>query len=356
MKEFNASVLFGTPGRPALPKPFYWISGYGLWNKWNVEDIGLATLSGIAGMPGEDDGMVAEYSSQAVGKKFFRTEANHHHNRRNDFDKKIGTRLAGTLSAREQSQESRDWTKKNNIILPEYLQDRAGNPVRFCGPLMSNREEERSSKYRSTRYVRIVKLAGTSSLPVYLDDSSQAYLALWPLDNDRNDYRIQLNTDRQPDMTVTNLHEKAGLARDVQNLKSLHIERPVAGEYTLTIEQNRSQSREYAMVVNTYGKLTMDYSLSSSNIFNHNKFALFAHLQCEKKPVIGAQVKVSLSRHGSEQKQDVVLHDDGKNGDNKANDGIYTARMKAGRDITETGTWFARFYAEGQMPDSGQSF
>lgn len=92
MTYYNKYYLFGTAGRPALAKPFYWISGYGLWNCWCKEDIGLATLSGIAGMPGEDDGMVSEYSAQAVGQKWFRTEANHHHNRRNDY-RKIGDSL-----------------------------------------------------------------------------------------------------------------------------------------------------------------------------------------------------------------------------------------------------------------------
>ncbi|HWP94713.1 MAG TPA: hypothetical protein VNL72_03155 [Gammaproteobacteria bacterium] len=97
MAYYNQYWLDGTAGRPALPRPFYWISGYGLWNDYwwtfHYEDIGLATLSGIVGLPGEDDGMVAEYSQQAVGYRWFRTDANHHHNRRNDF-RKIGDALA----------------------------------------------------------------------------------------------------------------------------------------------------------------------------------------------------------------------------------------------------------------------
>ncbi len=97
MAYYNQYYLKGTAGRPPLPKTVYWISGWGLWNdywtKFHIEDIGLATLSGIAGLPGEDDGMVAEYSAQAVGVQWFRTEANHHHNRRNDF-RAIGTALS----------------------------------------------------------------------------------------------------------------------------------------------------------------------------------------------------------------------------------------------------------------------
>jgi hypothetical protein len=97
MAYYNRYWLNGTAGRPALAKPFYWISGWGLWNdywgRFHGEDIGLATLSGVVGLPGEDDGMVAEWSAQLVGHAWFRTEANHHHNRRNDY-KPIGASLA----------------------------------------------------------------------------------------------------------------------------------------------------------------------------------------------------------------------------------------------------------------------
>lgn len=96
MAYYNKYWLYGTTGRPALPKTFYTIAGWGLWNdywsKFHSEDIGLATLSGLSGLPDEDDGMVAEYSARAVGTLWFRTEANHHHNRRNDY-KKIGDAL-----------------------------------------------------------------------------------------------------------------------------------------------------------------------------------------------------------------------------------------------------------------------
>jgi hypothetical protein len=94
MAYYNQYYLYGTAGRPALPKPFYTISGWGLFNDWaHAEDFGLAALSAAAGLPGEDDGMVAQYSAEAIGTLWFRTEANHHHNRRNDF-KPIGTYLS----------------------------------------------------------------------------------------------------------------------------------------------------------------------------------------------------------------------------------------------------------------------
>jgi hypothetical protein len=94
MTYYNQYYLNGTAGRPALPKTIYNIAGTGLWNDFiHAEDTGLATLSGVAGMPGEDDGMVSQYSAQAVGVVWFTTLANHHHNRRNDY-KKIGDSLA----------------------------------------------------------------------------------------------------------------------------------------------------------------------------------------------------------------------------------------------------------------------
>ena len=94
MSYYNQYYLKGTAGRPALPKTIYTIAGTGLWNDFvHPEDYGLATLSGIAGLPGEDDGMVAQYSAQAAGVVWFTTLANHHHNRRNDY-RQIGASLA----------------------------------------------------------------------------------------------------------------------------------------------------------------------------------------------------------------------------------------------------------------------
>lgn len=94
MSYYNQYYLKGTAGRPALPKTIYNIAGTGLWNDFvHPEDYGLATLSGIAGMPGEDDGMVSQYSAQGVGVVWFTTLANHHHNRRNDY-RQIGNSLA----------------------------------------------------------------------------------------------------------------------------------------------------------------------------------------------------------------------------------------------------------------------
>jgi hypothetical protein len=93
MSYYNQYYLKGTSGRPALPKPLYNIAGTGLWNDFCVECIGLATLSGVAGMPGEDDGMVSQYSAQGAGTVWFTTDANHHYNRRNSY-RKLGNSLA----------------------------------------------------------------------------------------------------------------------------------------------------------------------------------------------------------------------------------------------------------------------
>ena len=94
MAYYNQYYLKGTSGRPATPKTIYNIAGTGLWNDFaHAEDYGLATLSGIAGLPGQDDGMVAQYSAQGAGLVWFTTAANHHHNRRNDY-RKLGDSLA----------------------------------------------------------------------------------------------------------------------------------------------------------------------------------------------------------------------------------------------------------------------
>lgn len=94
MSYYNQYYLKGTSGRPSLPRSYYNIAGTGLWNDFaHAEDYGLATLSGVAGMPGEDDGMVSQYSAQGAGTVWFTTTANHHHNRRNDY-RKIGDSLA----------------------------------------------------------------------------------------------------------------------------------------------------------------------------------------------------------------------------------------------------------------------
>ena len=93
MAYYNQYYLNGTAGRPPLARTMYTIAGTRLWNDLaHSEDYGLATLSGVAGMPGEDDGMVSQYSAQGIGVVWFTTAANHHHNRRNDY-RKIGDAL-----------------------------------------------------------------------------------------------------------------------------------------------------------------------------------------------------------------------------------------------------------------------
>jgi pimeloyl-ACP methyl ester carboxylesterase len=69
-------------------KPIFTVAGTGLFNDFCIECLGLATLSGLAGFPGEDDGLVAEYSAHitgAPGGDWYNTDANHHYNRRNSY-------------------------------------------------------------------------------------------------------------------------------------------------------------------------------------------------------------------------------------------------------------------------------
>jgi hypothetical protein len=94
MAYYNQYYLKGTRGRPSLPVPLFNVAGTGLLNDvLHWEDRALSALSALAGLPGEDDGMVAQYSAQAAGEAKFVTRANHHHNKRNDY-RHIGSELA----------------------------------------------------------------------------------------------------------------------------------------------------------------------------------------------------------------------------------------------------------------------
>ena len=94
MAYYNRYWLKGTAGRPPLPRAIHNVAGTGLWNdSVHAIDWGLATLSAVADLPGADDGAVAQYSAQSVGRVKFVTDANHHHNRRNDY-RRIGEQLA----------------------------------------------------------------------------------------------------------------------------------------------------------------------------------------------------------------------------------------------------------------------
>jgi hypothetical protein len=93
MKYYNQSVLLGTNSRRPLPKPLFNIAGIDVRNDGtHGEDKGLWALAKFVEFGGLSDGMVAAYSAQAVGQTLPSTDANHHHNRRNDF-RKIGHRL-----------------------------------------------------------------------------------------------------------------------------------------------------------------------------------------------------------------------------------------------------------------------
>lgn len=89
MAYYNEHFLFGTAGRPALPVPFYNIAGNGIWNDFyytlHPEDAGLALVSTLTGFSDLNDGVVPVKSAQAVGVKWFETDANHHHSRRDDY-------------------------------------------------------------------------------------------------------------------------------------------------------------------------------------------------------------------------------------------------------------------------------
>ena len=96
MRHYNEYYLAGTSSRRPLPRQLFHIAGVDVRNDGHhAEDKGLLLLSEFASFPAENDGMVAEYSARAVGSFKLRTQANHHHNRRNDY-RQIGDYLASS--------------------------------------------------------------------------------------------------------------------------------------------------------------------------------------------------------------------------------------------------------------------
>jgi pimeloyl-ACP methyl ester carboxylesterase len=344
MAEYNSTKLFGTPGRPALPKTFRWVSGYGLWNDMtHSEDYGLAMLSGAAGMPGEDDGAVSEYSAQAVGQKWFRTEANHHHNRRNDFEK-IGDAIGNDVAQR--------------------IADRAEPDVRFSGVVQAGNDKEAYRAF-STRYIEFIPMSAEKTscdIPVLLEDSEHAHVVVWPLHQMQRGeiFTLALDNKGQRGMQISDSKniEMDGTEMSLpQGGQCLVIAQATRGEYPLRITTARSaQTRMFAVVVNSESKLTLQFSLSSLYGFDGMPLDICATLRDGTNPITGAQVTVDVAREGSKEFARITLNDDGMNGDARANDGVYATRATIGRNFArETGDWLLRVFASG-VNGSGQRF
>lgn len=340
MAEFNNTSLFGTPGRPALPKPFHWVSGYGLWNDFCLEDNGLAILSGIVGMPGEDDGCVSEYSSQAVGSKWFRTEANHHHSRRNDY-RKIGDAVGKDLAGR--------WTADSGENLAETNRSGAMIP--------DNNRNNNAYRSVSTRYIQFVVVTpekATEQISLSLEKSDHAYVAVWPLHKSERgmDFQISLDTQRTPDMVVK---DKGTLEFPVDidlpmNGKALIIESPKPGMYPLSLSPSaRNTTQAYAVVVNTNSDLTLTAYPSQIYAFTHTPVTFFAELREAGNPILNAQVVATIYDEKGEKCSTLTLQD-------REGNGIYSVSKIVGDEIaSKPGSWFIRFSAHGQN-SNGNTF
>lgn len=91
----ESCVLLGTAGCPALPKPFYLVSGGHSSNILNdyyltghKKDALLSFLSSLVDYPDVDDGLVTQSSSEALevnSEVILRSIANHHHLRDDDY-------------------------------------------------------------------------------------------------------------------------------------------------------------------------------------------------------------------------------------------------------------------------------
>ena len=199
---------------------------------------------------------------------------------------------------------------------------------------------------RSTRYVQIVKLAQRqANVPIYLEQSGRAYLALWPLTTTESNYQASLADRDNNGIQAVCFQEKAGMTE--VPVKGWQIESPLTGEYALTIE-SRNNAGQYALVVNTYSNLALECSLPSTSMFSREQITFSAKLTDGQQMPGNARVMVYLSRPGSDQRQQIALNDNGKDGDASANDGIYSCRRQIGvTAATEPGCWFAQFSADG---------
>lgn len=104
MAYLNEHVMWGTPSRPKTTKPFYTIAGIGVFNDWyklHIEDYLLKIVESLIPFRFFTDGVVSVRSAEGAGIPWFRTSANHFHNRRGDYDPMIVESLKYDLLEKE---------------------------------------------------------------------------------------------------------------------------------------------------------------------------------------------------------------------------------------------------------------
>jgi hypothetical protein len=342
MAYYNQYYLFGTSGRPALPRSVYTIAGTGLWNDFaHSEDYGLATLSGIAGLPGEDDGMVAQYSAQGVGLVWFLTAANHHHNRRNDYRKigdSLGSDFALTLAGGSKAAGSA-------ASHGEYAAPRESAPAQV-----------------SRAFVRTVALRGGRA-SVDIPVAGGRELLIWTVASSERGPRgvapvravLAGPSGAAVDTGVRQVAVEEALpgfgVRGAQ--EALQVAAPADGVYRLELEAG-AESRTAVTVVAAQPASDVTLTSWSGPLSRQpgQPVTLYAALADGQSALAGASVSARLSPPQGLAGDSIRLYDDGRHGDGAAADGVYAARVTPD---DAAGLWTVRVEAEGS-DGAGRSF
>jgi hypothetical protein len=342
MAYYNQNYLYGTSGRPALPRSLYTVAGTGLWNDLSHgEDYGLATLSGVAGMPGEDDGMVSQYSAQGAGFVWFTTDANHHHNRRHDYRRlgdNLGSDFALTLAGGGKGGAPAEGT------------DSYGG-----GQLAAPAQVSRT-------FVRTVALSGgraSVDLPV-----ADGELVVWTLAATEPG----VGAAGSPVQAVLHAPSGQALADGVQagavadslpelglrgEQGTLRVDGVRAGTYRL--ELSGSGARTAVTVVAAQPASALKLSTWSGPLSRQpgEPVTVYAALTDGEAALAGASVSARFAAPSGLAGAPVHLFDDGRHGDGAAGDGVYAARVD--RLGNEAGLWTVRVEARG-ADARGQEF
>jgi len=333
MAYYNQYWLYGTAGRPALPRSLYTVAGTGLWNDFaHSEDYGLATLSGVAGMPGEDDGMVSQYSAQGVGSVWFTTDANHHHNRRNDY-RKLGDNLGSDFSL-----ALAGGGKQSAVadVPAPYLAPRDAAPAQV-----------------SRAFVRTVALAdGRATLDLPVGDGS---LLVWTLaasdEADGVSGSPAQATLRGPGgQPVAEGLQGGPVGQDVPELglrgaqDTFRVDGAAAGSYRLDLSGRPGHTAVTVVAAQPDSALTLSTWSGPLSRQPGQPVTVYAALTDGAAALAGATVSARLAPPSGVAGARLRLFDDGRHGDGAAGDGVYAARVTPS---SAAGLWTVRVEARG---------
>jgi len=333
MAYYNQNYLYGTTGRPALPRSIYTVAGTGLWNDFaHGEDYGLATLSGVAGMPGEDDGMVSQYSAQGVGYVWFTTDANHHHNRRNDY-RRLGDNLGSDFALA--------LTGGNG---------KGGAPAEGTDSYTSNLS---APAQVSRTFVRTVALrGGRASLDLPLGDGN---LVVWTLSSSAASVGaaspVQGALRGPSGQAVADAVQAGAVAQAVPELglrgqqATLRVDGAAAGAYRLELDGPDAPTAVTVVAAQPDSPLTLTTWSGPLSRQPGEPVTVYARLADGEAALSGATVSARVAPPAGLAGAPVRLFDDGRHGDGAAGDGVYAARVE--RLGNDAGLWTVRVEARG---------